>query len=142
MNFDAVRRIALALPDVEESATFGAASFKLNGSLLTCPALNSSAEADSLMVRIGLDLRAELLAAHPDIYYLTPHYEPYPCVLVRLKRIRSAMLRKLLGTAWVFVSSKSAGSFKAPANQDPRERRRARRNARSPLGDAATVDER
>jgi len=125
MNFDAVRRIALALPDVEESATFGAASFKLNGSLLTCPALNSSAEADSLMVRIGLDLRAELLAAHPDIYYLTPHYEPYPCVLVRLKRIRSAMLRKLLGTAWVFVSSKSAGSFKGSGKPRPARKKKS-----------------
>jgi hypothetical protein len=35
INFDLVRQIALALPDVEESTTYGAPSVKVRGKLLT-----------------------------------------------------------------------------------------------------------
>jgi len=44
IDFDAVREIGLALPDVEESTIHGAPSLKLRGKLLTCPALHSSAK--------------------------------------------------------------------------------------------------
>jgi hypothetical protein len=116
VDFETVREVALALPDVATSTTFGATSFKLRGKLLACPAIHRSAEAGTLMVRIDFDLRRELLATEPDVYYLTPHYEPYPAVLVRLARIRKPALRKLLGTAWVFVDSKTP-QRRAPAKK-------------------------
>src|SRR2546423_735420 len=46
MDFDVVREIALALPDVEESTIHGAPSLKLRGKLLTCPAIHRSARAE------------------------------------------------------------------------------------------------
>ncbi len=106
MDFEVVRDIAKALPDVEESSLHGAPSLKVSGRLLTCPALHSSAEPDSLAVRIGFEQRAELLAAEPTIYYVTDHYVNHPAVLVRLGRIDRDSLKALLKLAWRFVSSK------------------------------------
>ena len=107
IDFEVVRNIARALPDVEESSLHGAPSLKVSGRLLTCPALHRSAESDSLVVRIGFERRAELLAADPSIYYVTDHYVNHPAVLVRLGQIDRDSLRDLLGLAWRFVSSKS-----------------------------------
>ena len=41
-----VRRIALALPDVEEGLSWGAPSFKLRGKLIACAPTNKAAEPD------------------------------------------------------------------------------------------------
>ena len=105
IDFDVVREIALALPGVEESSLHGAPSLKVSGRLLTCPAIHKSAQPNSLAVRIGFDQRAELMAAKPGIYYVTPHYVKYPAVLVRLDKIDRSSLKDLLNLAWRFVSS-------------------------------------
>lgn len=52
--------------------------------------------------------RAELLAADPDVYYVTDHYVGYNAVLVRLSRINPDALRDLLGMAYKFVTRKVA----------------------------------
>ncbi len=106
IDFDVVREIALALPDVEESTIHGAPSLKVRGKLLACPALHQSAEPNSLAVRIDVDQRAELIAAEPSVYYVTDHYVKYPMVLVRLSSIDRNALRDLLEKAWRFASSK------------------------------------
>ena len=104
-DFDVVREIALALPDVEETTIHGAPCFKLGGKLLTCQALDKSVEPNTLAVRIDFDQRAELLATDPSVYYVTDHYMNYPAVLVRLPRIDRNSLSDLLAMAWRFVSS-------------------------------------
>ena len=63
IDFDTVRRMALSLPDVEESTTYGSPALKVRGKLLTCIAVHKSAEPDSLAVRIDFEHRAELMAA-------------------------------------------------------------------------------
>jgi hypothetical protein len=107
IDFDTVRRFALELPDVEESTAYGSPALKVRGKLLACIPVHRSAEPDSLAVRIDFDHRAELLAAAPDIYYLTDHYVNYAAVLVRLSRIHPDALRDLLGMAWRFVTAKT-----------------------------------
>jgi hypothetical protein len=106
-DFDTVRRFGLALPGVEESGAFGASALKAYGKLLACVPVHRSAEPDSLMVRVDFDDRAELLAADPDLYYVTDHYVPYNAVLVRLHRIEPDALRDLLGMAYKFVTRKT-----------------------------------
>ncbi len=110
MDFEDVREIARALPDVKESTLHGVPSLKVSGRLLTCPAVHRSAESDSLVVRINFERRAELMAAEPSIYYVTDHYVNHPAVLVRLGQIDRDSLRELLGLAWRFVSSKTKAS--------------------------------
>jgi hypothetical protein len=107
IDFNVVRELALALPDVEESTIHGAPSLKVRGKLLACPAIHRSAEPDTIAVRIDRAERAKLLETEPDIYYVTDHYENYPTVLVRLPRINRTALKKLLEMAWHFVSTKS-----------------------------------
>ena len=105
ISFDTVREIGLALPDVEEGTTYGSPALKTGGKMFTCMAVHSSAEPGSLALRIDFDRREELIAADPKTYYLKDHYLGYPCVLVRLTRIRRDELRDLLLMAWRFVST-------------------------------------
>jgi hypothetical protein len=104
INFDTVRNIGLALPGVEESTAYGQPALKVHGKLLACIPVNPSAEPGSLAVRVDFDDRAELLAADPDVYYVTDHYVGYTAVLVRLSRVSPDVLRDLLAMAYKFVT--------------------------------------
>ncbi len=106
-NIEVVRKIALSMEGVEEVTTWGVSGFKIRGKLMACPAINKSAEPDSLMARVGFDERDELITADPDVYYLTDHYKDHPVVLARLSRIRKDALRGLIELAWRHAASKS-----------------------------------
>ena len=108
IDFDTVRNIGLALPGVEESTAYGFPALKVHGRLLACVPANRSAEPGSLVLRVDFDDRAELLAADPDVYYVTDHYAGYNAVLVRLSRINSNVLQDLLGMAHKFVTRNAA----------------------------------
>jgi hypothetical protein len=105
INFDTVRKIGLVLPDVEESTAYGSPALKVHGKLLACLPTHRSAEPGSLAVRVDFGDRAELLAAAPDVYYVTDHYLNYNAVLVRLSRVTPDVLRDLLGMAHKFVTA-------------------------------------
>jgi hypothetical protein len=109
INFDTVRKLALALPGVEESTAYGSPALKIHGKLLACVPTHRLAEPNSLVVRVGFDDRAELLAAAPNLYYVTDHYLNYSAVLVRLSRVTPDVLRDLLGMAHKFVAAPDAG---------------------------------
>jgi hypothetical protein len=109
IDFDTVRKMALALPGVEESTAYGSPALKVRGKLLACIPTHKSAEPGSLAVSIAFDHREDLLATAPDVYYLADHYVNYPTVLVRLSRIHPDALRDLLGMAWRFVAVKTRG---------------------------------
>jgi hypothetical protein len=108
INFDTVRKIGLTLPGVEVSTAWGAPALKVGGKMLACVPTHRSAEPNSLVVRSDFDDRAELLAAAPDIYYVTDHYLGYTAVLVRLSRVTPDVLRDLLGMAHKFVTADTA----------------------------------
>jgi hypothetical protein len=119
VTFDAVRKIALALPGVEESTIHGSPAVKVRGKLIACIPSHRSAEAGSLVVRVDFDDRAALLAEAPDIYYVTGHYIPYNTVLVRLSRVSPDMLHDLLGMAYKFVTRKPATRSGARKRKQP-----------------------
>lgn len=99
LTFETVRELGLALPDVVDGTAYGVPALKLRGRLLACIPTNKSAEPNSIAVHIDLEHRAELLRQHPDIYYVTDHYAPYPTVLVRLLKITRTDLTELLRDA-------------------------------------------
>jgi hypothetical protein len=105
IDFDTVRKIGLTLPGVAESTMYGSPALKVRGQLLACIPSHRSAEPDSLVVRVDFSDRDELLAAAPDVYYVTDHYLGYASVLVRLSRVTPDILRDLLGMAHKFVTS-------------------------------------
>ena len=108
IELDIVRKIGLALPGVEESTAYGAPALKIRGKLLACVPSHRSAEPGSLVVRVGFDDRADLLATAPDVYYVTDHYVGYTAVLVRMSRVTPDVLRELLGMAHKFVTADAA----------------------------------
>lgn len=71
--------------------------------MFACKPNHPSAEPNSLAVRIDFAERDELIAADPSTYYLKPHYENYPVVLVRLGKIHTDALRDLLIAGHRFV---------------------------------------
>jgi hypothetical protein len=118
-NFGTVKRIGLALPGVEESTAYGMPALKVDGKLLAAVPANRSAEPGSLVVRVGFDDRAELLAADPEAYYVTDHYIDYEAVLVRLSRIDPELLHDLLSMAHKFVTRKTAARSPAKKRRRP-----------------------
>ncbi len=129
LDFDTVRKLARELGEVEEHTTRGASALKVHGKLLAWIPIHKSAEPGSLAVRIGIEDCAELIAAAPDIYYLTDHYLNYPTVLVRLTRIEPDALKDLLRMAWAFMAVKSS------AKKRPGRVRRAKKVTRERRAD-------
>src|SRR5687767_8363788 len=113
MTMAAAIRMGAALPDVERTTSWGAPTLKVRGKMMACQAINKAAEPNTLVVCMPIADRDELIAADPDTYYLKPHYEDYPCVLVRLSRIQPDALRDLLRMGWEFARSRT--KRKAPA---------------------------
>ena len=107
ITFDTVRKIGLALPDVEEGTMYGAPALKVRGSMFACVPTHKSAEPDSLVIRIDFDQRDAMLAEDSKTYYLKDHYVGYPCILVRLNRVHADALRDLLATAHRYVASRA-----------------------------------
>jgi hypothetical protein len=114
MTIAGAMKLGAALPDVEQTTTWGAPTLKVRGRMMACKAINKQAEPNTLAVCMPIPDRDELIAADPGTYYLKPHYEEYPCVLVRLSRIQPDALRDLLRMGWEFARSQ--------AKQRPRAR--------------------
>ena len=105
MTFDDVRKIGLKLSRVEESLYYRMPALKVDGEIIVVCTSHPSAEPNSISVPVGFERRAELIARDPSVFYLKPHYEPYPVVLVRLDRIDREALQRLLRSAYAAVSS-------------------------------------
>jgi hypothetical protein len=103
MTWDDVRRIALALPLVEESTSYGTPSFKVKGKFLT----RLRPEDDSLvLVDVPFDEREMLMEAAPEVFHITPHYKDYPSVLARLETVDPGSVRNFLERRWRNVAPK------------------------------------
>ena len=102
-----VESIGRTLPDVEVTTTWGQPTLKVRGKMFVCLASHKSAEPNTLVVRMDFADRDALLEDDPGTYYLKEHYVSYPCVLVRLSRVRADALRDLITGAYRFVSAKA-----------------------------------
>jgi hypothetical protein len=109
-NQEDVRKIALALPGVREGERRFAFSVENKGkhkgfvwswAERIHPRKARVIRDDVVAVRVRDDAeKAFLLGADPDVFFTEPHYNGYPAVLVRLPRVKAAMLRKLVVDAW------------------------------------------
>ena len=105
-----VRRIAMSLPQVEESSTDFAFSVPNKGKLkriawvwkervvLKKPRVPNAAV---LAVRVAnLGQKDMMVSAEPAKFFTEPHYDGYPAVLVRLSAVSTSDLKVLLAEAW------------------------------------------
>jgi hypothetical protein len=110
VTFDDIRRLALALPEVEEG-TFArtSTSFKIRGrhgfARFGAPiaGLDDDDANGTLMIRIPQEQRNLLLEHAPQRFFITDHYAAGGCILTRLgtlKRSDLAEIEDLLADAW------------------------------------------
>lgn len=98
-----VLRVVLALPETEESTSYRMPCAKVRGRTF----LNMSPHEDgALVLRCPVEETELLLAARPDVYFLTPHYEGSDCVLARLAVIDGDELAGRVEDAYTFVVAK------------------------------------
>jgi hypothetical protein len=112
-ELDDVRRIALALPETsEKTSRDGNAHWRVKDKLFVWerPLRNSDLQALGDAAPDGIILGARvpdegakhaLVAAQPDIYFTTPHFNGYAAVLLRLAEISIVELEELIGEAWL-----------------------------------------
>jgi hypothetical protein len=126
-TFADVEAIGRALPDVEVTTAWGQPALKVNGKMFVCVASHKSAEPNSLVVMMAFGDRDALVEDDPDTYYVKEHYLNYPCVVVRLTRVRLDALRDLVAGAHRFVniqtSAKSDAGRRRSANRRSPKRR-------------------
>src|SRR5712671_3189140 len=95
-SFKTVESIGRTLPDVEVTTAWGQPALKVRGKMFVCIASHKSAEPNTLVVMMDFADRDALVEDDPGTYYLKEHYVNYPCVLVRLTRVRAEALRDLI----------------------------------------------
>jgi hypothetical protein len=96
VTFDTVRRLALALPGVEEGTSYRTTAFKVGGKLLA----RFHQDGESLVVKVEYAAREVLMGANPKTFYITEHYRCWPWILVRISNVELDELRQLIEEAW------------------------------------------
>ncbi len=96
-NDDDVRRVALSLPETSEKPYNHLPGFRVKSNLFA----RIHEQPEVMMIGCAdLEEKEELMAAQPDTFFSTKHYDGYPAVLVRLPTIGVAELTELLVEAW------------------------------------------
>jgi|SRR4030095_563106 hypothetical protein len=95
--YDHVCKLALELPGVELSTSYGTPAIKVKGKFMA--RLRSESEG-GLAIRCDFVDRQMLMQAAPEAFYLTDHYLDYPMVLINLAEVRRDALPDLIERAW------------------------------------------
>ena len=111
-SWETVREVALSLPQVEEGTAYGRRAFRVGGKLFA-----ALRREDVMALRLGFEEKEFVLQSQPETFFVTPHYDGTPWVLVRLSAIGEEQLREVLTEAWLFRAPKRlAASFTPPAD--------------------------
>src|SRR5262249_46507608 len=98
-----VRKLAMAMEDMEERTSYGTPAFFRKKKLVA----RLHQDGASLVLRVDFDARDALLEADPDVFYVTPHYDGYPAVLLWMARASEPLLKQVLADAWAFAAPKA-----------------------------------
>jgi len=93
--------IAMQFPGVENTRGYGTPCIKVNGKFMA--RLRTEAEG-GLALRCDMLDRHMLLQADPRAFYLTPHYQDSPLVLINLMEVRWDAMPGLIEAAWRLVA--------------------------------------
>jgi hypothetical protein len=94
---DDARRIALSLPATTEKPSYGTPGFRVKDRLF---ARVHDLPATLVVWVTDMDEKEALLAAAPDTFFETPHYDGYPMVLVHLDAIDDTELTEVITDSW------------------------------------------
>lgn len=103
MTWDEALAIALTLPGVEASTSYGTPAAKVRKALL----MRLKEDGASVVLFIGADEKDLLMEAAPEVFFQTPHYAGHPAVLARLQTLDPAELHRILLQTWRAKAPKS-----------------------------------
>ena len=110
-TWETVCDLLAALPGTEQGLLHDNPAVRVRGKLVAyLPNNPRSRPADApdheefLVVKTDVAERAALLEEDPETFFVTPHYQDYPGVIVRLATVRTDQLRELLTEAWRLVA--------------------------------------
>ncbi len=98
-----LKKIALSFPEANEKPSYGKPAFFIAKKFFT----RFRAEDNSIVLVVdSMDTREMMLELDPKTYHITPHYQDYPSVLVRMERISVEELRIMLERRWKQIAPK------------------------------------
>ena len=106
-DWDTVRDLALALPEVEASSS-GRIAFTVRGKGFAWEARER--DGGGLAVRVEREEKELMLESDPDVYFTSPHYTGFPAVQIRVEVIERDELRERLEDAWLIQAPKKLAS--------------------------------
>ena len=97
-TFADVRRLALALPEVEEHKTWGTdTNWRVRNKMF---AITGDEDSTGVSIKASLDAQEDLLALDPTTFSKAAYVGRFGWVDVRLSGVDEAMLAQLLENAW------------------------------------------
>jgi hypothetical protein len=111
-TWDDVHKAALSLPEtIETVAGDGRRAWSVRNKKIAWErplrpadraALGADTPAGPVLAFRTVDLleKEEILAAMPDVFFTTPHFDGYPAVLAQLDRLEVPVLAQLMLDAW------------------------------------------
>jgi hypothetical protein len=121
-SWEDVAAIAGALPEVDESTSYGNRDWKVRKKTFAWdrPLRKKEVEAlggfepegaapagEILAIRVAdEEAKQALVSSEPEIFFMTSHFDGYPAVLIRLDRIGRAELEEVVLEAWLVQAPK------------------------------------
>ena len=102
-DWDTVRKLALALPEVEASSS-GRTAFSVRGKGFAWEARER--DGGGLAVRVEREEKDLILESSSDVYFTSPHYTGFPAVQIDLEAIGRDELWERLEDAWLIQAPK------------------------------------
>jgi len=102
VTFDQICELALKLPGVEASTSYGTPALKVKGKLLA----RLKEDGQSIVFRVTFDQRDLLMQTKPKVFFITDHYLGYPAVLMRLSAATAKQAADVIEMAWRFSAPK------------------------------------
>jgi hypothetical protein len=94
-DWETVKALGAELPDVGVDRWYGTPALKVAGKGFV-----RLREDGALVVMIDILEREALMQSDPQTFYITPHYQDYPAMLINLERVDPQELRELLIESW------------------------------------------
>ena len=114
-DFDAVRRIALGLPEVEEKLTWETdVTFRVRDRIFAI----GGDGADRVSIKASLETQAELLEMDPGTFAKSAYVGRFGWVTADLARIDPGLLESLLRDAWRRTAPKRLAATLAATLED------------------------
>lgn len=102
-RWEEVMAFGLALPDTEESTSYGRPAVKVRGKAFVFP----GRESGSFAVASPLDEKELLMETDPETFWETDHYSGWPAVLVRFGSAERERIETVITRAWWDRASKA-----------------------------------